>query len=202
MARLLTQEDFEWAAKEIGCEIAAIKAVDEVESYGEGFNKDGSPVILFEGHKFHKYTNGKYSDNPEYKDISYPSWTRKWYTSGKTKEIRQAGEYDRLKRAQELDKEAAIKSTSWGRYQIMGFNYELVGYNDIYTFFYSMGTSERKHLEAFVQYCKNRYYKGKTSAYWISQNDFYNFSGSYNGDGQKAEYSKRIRIAYNKHENG
>ena len=48
----LSEADFEWAAKELGCEVAVVKAVDDVESKGKGFLPCGIPVILFEAHVF------------------------------------------------------------------------------------------------------------------------------------------------------
>ncbi|AZA64465.1 DUF3380 domain-containing protein [Chryseobacterium carnipullorum] len=58
--KTLTEQDYINAAKELGCEVAAIKAVAEVESRGSGFLSSGEPKILFERHRFYKYTNGKY----------------------------------------------------------------------------------------------------------------------------------------------
>ncbi|MGS1802636.1 N-acetylmuramidase domain-containing protein, partial [Klebsiella pneumoniae] len=67
--------DYEEAAKELECEVAAIKAVAKTEtgSYGSYFkfedNDDYVPAILFERHHFHKYTNGRYD---QFEDISNP----------------------------------------------------------------------------------------------------------------------------------
>ena len=65
--------DYRWAAKELGVEYAAVKAFAVVESGGQGFLKVGDryvPKILYERHKFAKFTNNRYSKlNP---DISLP----------------------------------------------------------------------------------------------------------------------------------
>ncbi len=53
----LTDQDFQDAANMLGCNVAAIKAVSEVESRQKGFYDNGEPVILFERHIFSKYTN-------------------------------------------------------------------------------------------------------------------------------------------------
>jgi hypothetical protein len=57
----LVESDFRAAAKLLKCDVAAIKAVAEVESSGNGFLSDGRVKILFEGHQFYKYTNGAYA---------------------------------------------------------------------------------------------------------------------------------------------
>lgn len=64
--KTLTEQGYIDAAKELGCEVAAIKAVAEVESRGLGFLPTGEPKILFECHRFFKYTYGKYAiSNPD-----------------------------------------------------------------------------------------------------------------------------------------
>lgn len=66
----LTEQDFQDAANQLGVDVPTIKAVAEVESGPHGaFLSSGEPVILFERHKFHKLTGGKFSKFP---DISNP----------------------------------------------------------------------------------------------------------------------------------
>lgn len=69
----MTEEDYEWAAKKLGVEHAAIKAFAIVEAQGDGFLSIGNktvPKILYERHKFAKFTRNAYSKlNP---DISLP----------------------------------------------------------------------------------------------------------------------------------
>jgi two-component sensor histidine kinase len=50
----LTEEDYKRAARRLGCSVAAIKAVAEVEAPGSGFLPDGRPKILFERHIFRR----------------------------------------------------------------------------------------------------------------------------------------------------
>ena len=113
----LTDQDFANAASLLGCEVAAIKAVCDVESRGSGFNPDGSPVTLFEGHIFHRQTGGKY--DVEYPELSYPKWTREHY--GKN----WSAEQSRLARAIILDHEAALIREiehEHGRYEVKAQN--------------------------------------------------------------------------------
>jgi hypothetical protein len=113
----LTEQDYAAAAELLGCEIAAIKAVAEVESHGEGFYPDGFPTILFERHKFHKFTNGRF-------DQSHPEISNSLaggYGPGGQNQQR------KFKLAFTLDPIAAMKSCSWGKFQIMGFNFAACG---------------------------------------------------------------------------
>ena len=194
MQKKLTNQDFRDVAEENNLTTAHIKAVVEVESLGDGFNKLGKPIILFEGHKFHKYTEGKFSNDPRYKDISYPRWTKKWYTGT------QEGEYDRLQRAVALDLEAALKSTSWGLFQIMGFNYEKVGYENVAEFVAAMGSDEREQLDAFIRFIKNTKRKGKTLLEYLKNEDWESFAKFYNGPAyKKNDYHNKLKKAYEKH---
>jgi hypothetical protein len=51
MPNMRTEADFEQAAALLKCDVAAIKAVAEVESSSNGFLSDGRVKILFEGHQ-------------------------------------------------------------------------------------------------------------------------------------------------------
>jgi hypothetical protein len=47
MSKTLTNQDYCIAAKTIGCDVAAVKSVAQVESAGGGFLPDGRCKILF-----------------------------------------------------------------------------------------------------------------------------------------------------------
>lgn len=140
--------DYEEAAKELGCEVAAIKAVAKTEtgSYGSYFkfedNDDYVPAILFERHHFHKYTNGKYD---QFEDISNPVAGGYGVTSI---------QYAKLVKAYTLDKKAALKSASWGKFQILASNYATAGYASPEDFVFALSKSEKNQLKAFVSFIK------------------------------------------------
>src|ERR1700730_9648876 len=121
---MITDNDFQAAAKTIGCEVAVIHSVESVESGGAGFLKDGSVVILFEPHIFWKELLKRGIDPKAHvsgnEDILYPVWGTKPY--GPVTE-----QWSRLNRAMQIHREAALCSASWGRFQIMGFNYTACG---------------------------------------------------------------------------
>lgn len=181
----LTENDYQRAAEELCCEVAVIKAVAEVESRGSGFNADGTPKTLFEGHWFHKFTNGRFTG--KYKSISYPRWTRIFY--GNQKE-----EKRRLSLAASLDRTAALKSASWGKFQIMGFNYDKCGFKNVQDFVNAMYDSEGRQLDAFVAYIKDRKLDDE-----LREKNWAKFAYYYNGPGfEKNKYDTKMADAYKK----
>lgn len=180
--KTLTEQDYINAAKELGCEVAAIKAVDDVESRGSGFLPSGEPKILFERHRFYKYTNGGYA-------VSHPDLCNKT-PGGYGKESEQ---HSKLQRAALLNREAALMSCSWGKFQVMGDNWQKLGYNTLQQFVNKMYESEAGQLDAFVRYIKafglQNYLKNKN---WTA------FAKGYNGPGYKANnYDVKMQAAYN-----
>lgn len=153
MSKHLTQEDFINAAKILKCDVAAIKAVAEVESSGNGFLLDDTLKVLFEGHIFYKYTKGAFKNsNPT---LCYPHWTKEFYAKGATPDIRGHKEWERLQNAMELDNKAALMSASYGKFQIMGFNYVHCGFKNISDFFNNMQINEGEQIIAFCKYIQD-----------------------------------------------
>jgi hypothetical protein len=186
MTKQLEEHDFETAAHILNCNVAAIKAVAEVESRGDGFLKDGRTKILFEGHIFYKYTKGKYKDS--HPSICYTPWTKKYYLGG-------ADEYKRLEEAEQLDKHAARMSASYGKFQIMGFNFAICGFSSIDEFFDAMQMDERSHLNAFCEYIKH---VGLSDA--LQKRKWRSFAKAYNGpEYWKNNYHIKLAQAYEKY---
>src|SRR5712671_2788331 len=131
----LTDADLANAARDLGCTPKDIKAVSHVEAPNGGFilPPDNRPVILFESHAFHTQTKGAYDSS--HPGISTNSWVKNYGASG-------SHQYDRLHEAIALNREAALKSASWGKYQIMGLNYSNAGYDTVEQFVADMVTSE------------------------------------------------------------
>lgn len=179
--RTLTNADFCRAAARLKCEVAAIKAVSFVESRGNGFYSDGFPVILFERHIFRKYTQGRYNR-------SHP------HLSGPAGNYGAAGQNQRKKfnEAFALNPEAAMKSCSWGKFQIMGFNHDVCGFSSVGAFVDAMKESEGRHLDAFVQFViSNNLARFLRALAWAS------FAKGYNGAGYaKNYYDTKMASAY------
>jgi len=179
----LSDSDFAIAADSIGCDIASIKAVAEVESNGGGFSKTGLPRILFEAHHFSRYTKGIY--DATHANISSRIWNRELYKVGDA-------EYDRLLKAVSLDRLAALKSASWGMFQIMGSNYSTSGFKNVEAFVEAMFESEGKHLDAAVNFIKSI---GAADA--LKRKNWDSFALKYNGSGYSVNnYHNKLRNAY------
>ena len=184
MKPVLTESDFESAALELLCDVPAIKAVCEVEAPHGGFLSDGLPVILFERHKFYQFTKGKfYGQAP---DICNPE--RGGY-------IGNPHEWARFDKAAKLDRHAAMMSASYGKFQIMGFNFEACGFSSVEEFFEAMHESEAAHLNAFVKFIKARGLDDD-----LRLHNWQTFARVYNGPGyRKNQYDQRIAAAYQKY---
>lgn len=180
--KTLQESDFIEAAKLLNCEVAAVKAVDEVESRGSGFLPSGKPKILFERHYFHRLTAGKYSAT--HSNISNPMPG----VYGGSGEFQHA----RLEEAAKLNRNAALQSASWGRYQIMGANWDELGYASLQEFINAMYASEKEQLMAFVKFVK---VNNLTKA--IRNKDWATFAKGYNGSNYAInKYDKKLAAAY------
>ena len=145
--RHLSDVDLERAARTLDVPVACVRAVNEVESRGAGFLADGRPVIRFERHVFWRRIKVRGVD-PAPLSVRYPntlSPTPGGYHGG-------AAEYARMAAAEQVDAAAALESTSWGAFQVMGYHWERLGYASVDDFVARMKASEADQLEAFVRY--------------------------------------------------
>ncbi|NIR60877.1 MAG: DUF3380 domain-containing protein, partial [Gammaproteobacteria bacterium] len=153
-----------------------------------GFLEDKRPKILFESRWFHKLTDGRFDDS--HPGLSTPKWVRN-YEGG-------AKEYDRLAEALALDREAALKSASWGKFQILGVNHGVCGFPEVERFVGAMTESEGRHLEAFVGFVVANGLDDE-----LRDRRWDDFAFGYNGPGYKQNrYAERMAEAYAKHSGG
>jgi len=184
-ASILNDNDYKQAAESLKCEIAAIKAVAQVESAGGGFLPDGRPKILFERHVFHKFTGGAFA--AKHPDISNPEQGGYGATGGKH-------QWDRFNEAFALNPTAAIKACSWGKFQAMGFNFGLCGFANLEDFHAAMLKSESEHLKAFCNFITNKKLDGA-----LRSHNWAKFAEGYNGKGfRKNKYDTKLAAAFKK----
>lgn len=184
---VVEESDYVNAASELGCEVNAIKAVALTEtgstgSYYKFSDQDDAVLsILFERHKFSNMTSGKY-------DKSHPEISNPVGGGYGTYKV----QYRKLMLAYSLDKNAALKAASWGKFQILGSNHLSAGYKDVNEFVSSLSVSEKNHLKAFVNFIKadNRLLKAIRAKDWLA------FALVYNGPRQIG-YDKRMKDNYN-----
>lgn len=181
----LRDVDFADAADALKCDVAAIRAVYEVESRGQGFGDDGRPIILFEPHVFSRLTQHRFDDT--HGGVSYRKWGAKPYK--KTQKER----WDQLLYAAKLDRDAAYQSASYGGPQIMGFNYALCAFSNVHEFVAAMSRSERDQLFAFVQFVTS-----SGLADELREHRWEAFAERYNGPGQINVYAPRLATAHRK----
>lgn len=190
----LTDEDFTQIAELLGCEPAALKAVQQVETGGRGgFFSPGKPAILFEGHIFWTQLKKRGSNPKDYvkgnENILYPKWEKGHYKGG-------IGEYDRLEQARKINREAADASASWGMFQIMGFNYAACGEESIESFVRSMCESEFKQLLLTANFIK----KNSQMLQALQARDWVVFAKCYNGPAYaQNRYDVKLEVAYQKY---
>ena len=186
MKPALTSDDFKRAASLLNCDEAAVRAVCEVEAPRGGFLTDDRPTILFEGHYFHRLTGGAFDKVAP--TISYSTWTRQFYSKTGS------GEWDRLTAAIALDRTAALKSASWGRFQIMGENYSFCGFDNVQSFVNAMYKDEGAQLDAFVQFVLHRKLDDE-----LRDKRWADFAKFYNGPAYaQNKYDAKLASAYSK----
>ncbi len=180
----LTAADFERAARALGCAVAAVRAVCDVESRG-GFLPDGRPRILFERHVFSRLTRRRF-------DAAHPQIACRspgGYRGG-------AAEYPRLASAIALDRAAALQSASWGAFQIMGFNHAPAGYPDAESFVAAMVSGEGAQLDAFIAFLKAHRLDAA-----LARRDWAAFARGYNGPAHaRNRYTQKLAAAFAFHD--
>jgi hypothetical protein len=180
------EADYVRFANGIGVDSATISAVLDVEAREDsGFLRDGRPKILFERHIFSSRTGHRFdATNPT---VSNPS--PGGYEGG-------ALEYERLKEAFELDSTAALESASWGRMQMMGFNYKRNGFETVGEFVRFLSISEASQLDAgILGYIRTD--KRLTEA--LRDHDWRKVAFYFNGPRQVDIYASKLSGAYNLH---
>lgn len=190
--RHLSEADLIKAADRLGVQLAAIKAVNEVESRGRGFLDDGRPVILYERHIAYRLA-AEADLAPELfwqRSPNVLNPKRGGYAGGTAEWSRLAGAL------QVLPAEVAYGACSWGQYQVMGYHWETLGYASIEAFVAEMKKSEAAQLEAFCRFIESEppILKALKSRKWAD------FARLYNGPDYKANlYDIKLASAFERH---
>lgn len=194
LKKYLTFKSINAAAAALKVQEAHIRTVCEVESKGSGYLPDGRIKILFERHHFiaslkKRLPAGTVAQlqrsNPDIINSEPGGY------------IGNEGEYARFERACAIDEYSAIYATSFGLFQIMGFNHAAAGYSDIFAYADAMRASETNQLMAFVNFNKT-YRKG---VLWtaLKSTDWPVYAYNYNGAGyKKYSYDTKLSAAFAK----
>lgn len=145
--RRLDDIDIPRIGDRIGVGEDPIHAVMDVEARNSGFDSRGRVVTLFEPHIFYR----------ELKDptqrrlavtmgLAYPTWGEKSYPKDS---------YPRVQSAMEINGTAALRSSSWGLGQIMGFNSSLAGFNTVQEMVHAFAEDEENQLDGMVSFIQS-----------------------------------------------
>lgn len=186
----LTEQDMMDAALSLGVDLAAVKAVNQVESRGNGFEKDGTLKTLFERHKMYsRLAANRGSAYADQMAAKYPALVNKvagGYTGGSAEE-------GRLKQAITIDETSAYESASYGLFQIMGFNATAIGYVSAKAMWEDFYTGEGAQLEGFVAFIK----ADKNLWAALKNKDWKEFARRYNGPNYAVnKYDTKLDTAY------
>lgn len=196
-AKRVQDTDLGRIAAKIGVGEDILHAIMDVEAPKSGFDSQGRPRILFEPHIFYR----ELGDTPARKQavargLAYQSWKPGAYGLENT-------QYSKLERAMQIDETAALKSCSWGRGQIMGFNHKAVGYLTVQDMVREFAASEAAQIEAIVDFIatnkldaslRSIHVTGKPS----SPDQWRTFAKSYNGAGyEKNGYHVKLSDRHN-----
>ncbi|MBL5864449.1 N-acetylmuramidase family protein [Serratia fonticola] len=188
MMKNLSAIDYQNAADKLGVPVAAVKAVAEVESAGDGMLPDGRPKILFERHVFLRQLKAAGIAND-----GLPSDLVNEHAGGYSGGV---AEHARLDRATKIHRDSALQSCSWGAFQLMGYHWQRLGYPRLQDFINAMYRGDAAHLDAFVRFILADTYLLKA----LRALDWPEFARRYNGPGYAAnQYDKKMAAAFKKY---
>jgi len=192
-------------AKRLGIEPGAAVATLAIESGGQAFGADGRMIIRFENHIFNnlwgKKHPAKFAQHFTYNPAQ--SWTGHKWRPAPTDAWRptnlldfhgnQSREWEVFEFARSLDDEAAKQSISMGAAQIMGFNYQVIGYASAADMFAAFSAGEREQVIGFFDFVQG---VSPNAAAALKRRDFKTFATYYNGSGQAITYGNLMKASY------
>lgn len=165
-AAAITPGQMQAFADRLGVSLRQLAAVASVESSGGGFDKAGRPKILFERHVFHRRTAGRWTpssfSNPQHGGYNENSWEKLALACGR-------------------DPAAAFASASWGKFQIMGFHSDLLGFSSSFALALSTTVSEAAHYELLCRFIERSGMVEAMREISIDPRDCRAFARAYNG---------------------
>lgn len=181
----LSDEDFRIVARRLGVELAAMKAVVEIEAGKamKGFYAPGVPVVNFDASMYRIYAK-KAPVKTGNKNAKVPSGLSGYALK----------EWTLLTRYRRINAQGADMGTFWGMFQLGGFNYKVCGCESIDEFVRLMSYSELEQLELFATFVENTGMLADLKAKnWAA------FARKFNGPSYKRKgYHTRMAAAYRK----
>lgn len=200
--KLLKHADLLQASLRLGVPVAAVYALNEVESKGRGFLDNGKPVILYERHVMYKRLQLVRSPADDEEQLLQRALLLAKQAPALVNPkaggyIGGTAEHQRLAQARQLDDVAALESASWGAFQVMGYHWQRLGYASIHDFVAAMDRSEAEHLEVFVRYIEadTNLLKALKAQKWATVAKLYN-----GPDYQRNLYDVKLERAFERHQ--
>lgn len=184
----LTEQDFVKVASELGVEVAAIKAVVEIEAGKamKGFWAPGVPIVNFD--------QSMWASSRKLVVINKKASASARIPSGLSTGFPRKA-WQKLINARKRNEQQANLSTFWGMFQIGGFNFKLCGCKTIEEFVELMSYSELEQLNLFAALIKNC---GMLPA--LKAKNWAVFARKYNGASYARKgYHTRMAAAYRKY---
>jgi hypothetical protein len=157
----------------------------------EGRDLTGLPVVRFEAHVFYDQLI-----DVDVNPVTTPRSRNDIISAKRNDKLvkTRAGEWDRLEAARLIHKDAANCSASWGKFQIMGFNWRKCSCASVIEFVRIMHDEEGQ-TELFANFLK--YHPQMVEA--LYRRDWRTFAYLYNGPGYAAnKYDKKMAEEYRK----
>lgn len=157
---MITDKEYSDLAKEFGISISKVKAIDSVESNGEGFDpKTGKIKIQFEPHYFKrisKLISGLWSLNKV--DVQSKEWLA-------------------FNDAYAKNPVAAMESTSIGRMQVMGEHWKRLGFKSVHEMWDFAKKSEANQLWLGLKFIATDIVLFKAVQIWDTKAVAYRYNG-------------------------
>lgn len=180
---------FQASAAGLGVKLAAIQANSEVESGGAGFFPSGQCAIRFERHQmYNMLVQQKGKATADGLSKRYPSVVNPTPGGYAT------DPYTQYSLALTIDQSCAMMATSFGMFQIMGFNFAACGYSTVQGYVADALLSEGKQFSQYVNFIKS--YRNGVLLTALRNLDWVTFAQVYNGTGAVASYSGKMSSFY------
>ena len=182
-AERLADIDLPRVGELIGVGEDEVHAILDVEAAGKGFDRQGRPKMLFEPHVFYReLTSPSQRDQAVRMGLARRRWKRDYPKDS----------YPRLHKAMAINKEAALRSASWGLGQIMGFNHGLAGFDSAEEMVRAFMVSEGEQLEGMIRFIKAAGLDDE-----LRRHDWRGFALGYNGKSYAVHgYHTRLKKAF------
>lgn len=196
----ITDRDWLEVAQRLACEVPAIRAVGAQESgpFGSFITNylRPRPSILFERHQFSKLTGQAYDSSHPHISSRQPYRARKAGESINNPDVYGSAriQYLKLQHAYQLNPSASLQACSWGKFQVMGFHYDTLGYSSVEAFVKAMCHSEKQHLLMLAKFIESKPRAGDA----LRNKEWARFALSYNGSGRVQGYASEIETHFNR----